>query len=386
MTKYGQPAISRETRRLLITIVLSVASLWLLARVRFQDRPVKVDPIPAVLAQLRPQSTYDDLAQSLANLRPTVAASMAMASTGMPALRVTAATGIVVTGSTLALVDLPTAQVPSLNVWTPRTVDYPRYLVAADLTRDGNLSLRPVFIGSMTQIDSSIWNGLLWRLPPIVDLVPGTFVFTTDGLVAGVAVEDAGVPALLPAPAVIEMAGRLREDTSHLPASLGMTVAPTKLGLVVAWVDVKGPAAGHVAVTDIIESVDRRPVPTIEHWSAFAQRIASGDVVTLRVRTPDEVREVQIVAAPAVQKPEDSILGLRLRTARQRGAEVLGVEPGSSADRAGILQGDLITVIGREATPTSVQVRDAFEGLPDGGNALVAITRGKDHHVMVLEK
>ena len=188
MTKYGQPAIPRETRRLVITIVLSVASLWLLARVRFQDRPVKVDPIPAVLAQLRPPARYDDLAQSLANLRPIVAASMA--------LRVTDGSGIVVTEWTLALVDLPIAPAPSLNVWTPRTVDYPRYLVAADSTREGTLSLRPVFIGSMTQIDSSIWNGSLWRLPPVVDLLPGTFVFTTDGLVAGVAVEDAGVPAL----------------------------------------------------------------------------------------------------------------------------------------------------------------------------------------------
>ena len=54
MPKYGQPVISRETRLLLITIVVSVCTLWLLARLRFQDRPVAATVAP-VLAQLRPR-------------------------------------------------------------------------------------------------------------------------------------------------------------------------------------------------------------------------------------------------------------------------------------------------------------------------------------------
>ena len=39
----GQPVISRETRRLLITIVMAVTALWVLARIRFQERPGHVD-------------------------------------------------------------------------------------------------------------------------------------------------------------------------------------------------------------------------------------------------------------------------------------------------------------------------------------------------------
>ena len=61
MAKYGQPVISRETRLLLITIVVSVGALWLLARLRFQDRPVTAAPVAPVLAQLRPQTSFEEL-------------------------------------------------------------------------------------------------------------------------------------------------------------------------------------------------------------------------------------------------------------------------------------------------------------------------------------
>jgi hypothetical protein len=145
MAKYGQPVISRETRLLLITIVVSVGALWLLARLRFQDRPVTAAPVVPVLAQLRPQSNYDDLARSLSDLRPGVSASVALTEGGVPALRIGSDIGIGLTASRLELLPLAEADVPSITTWTPRIFDYPRYLVAADFV-EGTLSLRPLFL------------------------------------------------------------------------------------------------------------------------------------------------------------------------------------------------------------------------------------------------
>ncbi len=111
MTKYGQPVISRETRLLLITIVISVGALWLLARLRFQDRPVTVAPVVPVLAQLRAQSNYDDLARSMSDLRPGVFATVAATNRGVAALRIAEEVGVGLVASHLELLPLPEADV-----------------------------------------------------------------------------------------------------------------------------------------------------------------------------------------------------------------------------------------------------------------------------------
>ena len=43
-----RPRVSRETRLLLTTGVLAVAALWLLARIRFEERPAAA-PVPSVV-------------------------------------------------------------------------------------------------------------------------------------------------------------------------------------------------------------------------------------------------------------------------------------------------------------------------------------------------
>jgi C-terminal processing protease CtpA/Prc len=65
------------------------------------------------------------------------------------------------------------------------------------------------------------------------------------------------------------------------------------------------------------------------------------------------------------------------------GTEVLSVEEGSAAMRAGIAVGDVLTRIGDIAAPTPAQVTRAFAAAKDRA-LLVAITRGTQHFVVGL--
>ena len=101
------------------------------------------------------------------------------------------------------------------------------------------------------------------------------------------------------------------------------------------------------------------------------------------------MRDVQVTAAapiPASEPADDASLGLRLRAIPNVGAEVLSVQPRSRAARAAIRQGDVITVAGGQPSPTPAQVTRAFASLPEDGSLLVAIARGTEHHVAVIEK
>ena len=53
-----------------------MTALWVLARLRFQDRPDAPATVAPVLAQLRPESNYADLARSVAELRPVITAAV----------------------------------------------------------------------------------------------------------------------------------------------------------------------------------------------------------------------------------------------------------------------------------------------------------------------
>ncbi len=58
-----RPPVSRETRRLFVAGALSLALLWLLARLEFPERPVSPNPVPAVLGQLTDGPIFSRLAQ-----------------------------------------------------------------------------------------------------------------------------------------------------------------------------------------------------------------------------------------------------------------------------------------------------------------------------------
>jgi hypothetical protein len=72
LTGLRRSRISRDTRLLLLTACIAVAALWVLARLRFPERPVTANPIPPLLTQLAPRASLEDLASEVAQLQPFV--------------------------------------------------------------------------------------------------------------------------------------------------------------------------------------------------------------------------------------------------------------------------------------------------------------------------
>src|SRR4029450_3739891 len=57
-----RPRLPRETRRLLLTALVAVLTLWVLPRVRFPERPAAPNPVPPILDQLTGPPTFAELA------------------------------------------------------------------------------------------------------------------------------------------------------------------------------------------------------------------------------------------------------------------------------------------------------------------------------------
>ena len=65
-----RPTVSRETRLLLSIVLLSLAMLWVLARIRFPGGSSTPNPVAPVLAQLSPPSALEGIASAVAQLAP----------------------------------------------------------------------------------------------------------------------------------------------------------------------------------------------------------------------------------------------------------------------------------------------------------------------------
>jgi hypothetical protein len=427
--KSTQTSVSRDTRLLLTIVAVSIATLWALARLRFPDRPPP-NLVPPVLAQLTPPSAFDDIVSVVARLETRLRLSMlgvdverpggANASgmrTTVPALRFRDDLAVALIGatsdadwsdarvvgvtevardraSTLTVVRLPAGIAPELSTWTARRPSYPRFLVAGDVS-PGGVSIRPVFVGSFHAVLTPIWSDPLWALPDRIGLVPGTFVFTLDGELAGLVVEHDGRPALVPANAVVSTAYRMVREDQKRPARVGVDVQPLNPGLaaatggeagvVVTWVDPQGAAARELRATDVVESIDGRPTPTVDHWRARMARLTEGESLVLSVRRGGVARDVHLIAR-AVTDRGNRPLGLTLRTIPRIGAEIVRVDTNSSASSADLRAGDVLTLVGDTDVPNAAQAARAFAGASRERPVVVAFTRAGTHYVLALER
>ena len=416
-----RPKVSRETRLLLTAAVLAIAVLWLLARIRFQGLPTTPNPIPAVLSQLSSSPRYDDLAGQLAQIQSRLQPSLLLldaASTVSPqgaAIRLR--DDLVVTwlpaatrsgawrGTTVLAHDpasglavassMAAGAVPLPLPWIPRRLQQPRYFFA---TRAGTagVSLYPVFVGSLAPIDTPLWAGQVWASPPGTALVPGEWLFSTDAELAGLVIAHGDEPVILPIALLLEEAERLLSVPPRSGGTVGIDAqaltpsiaAITKAlrGVVVTAVDPAGPGAKVVHVGDVIETADGRALLTLQHWRVRVARLSPGDSLALSIRRGGELREVEVIAGAIPDQPVSVHLGLTLRAVAKVGAEVTHVERGSVAARAGLIAGDVITLIADTAAPTPAQVARAFVATREGQRVMIAVTRRDAHFVTALER
>ncbi len=436
LTRERRP-LSRETRLLLITIVVSLAALWVLARIRFAERPVTPNPITPVLTQLAAPPVFEQLSSAVFQVQSRLSPILMSinvtgpASVGAqrpdvrPALRVDTDIAIAMLEQFASPVDIdpgtgikviaadPSSGLAVLRVpiggplaepfsdplmWSPRRPEYPRFLMAGEVS-GGSVSVRPVFVGSLEATESPVWSETIWLMPASTDFRPGTFVFTIDGAFAGLIVGVGDRLGLVPSETVKTAADRLRLEGHRDYGGLGIEAQPltpdlasttgARAGVVVTWVDPQGPAAGLLDATDVIVAVSGEPLSTYEQWRVRTARLTVGETIVLGVHQEGETQTVTLVArpmmSPAPAGPQP-LLGLTMRTLPRVGVEVLGVAPASVAAMSGIEPGDVITIIGEQQAPTPQDVRRLFMSASDDRGVLMAVTRGSSHHVLVLRK
>ena len=406
-----RPRVSRETRLLLITALVATFALWVLARVRFPDRPPPPNPVQPFLTQLTPRPTFADLASEIAVLRPRLVPLLVSVSPDTPGLRfrddlavvwldpkhraVTLEADLVVAhdpASGLALVRVAAGSAPSTAFWSPQSGG-PRYFVASE-TSPAGISLRPAYVASLAPVDSPRWPGQAWQMPLSADLASGSFLFTADAEIAGLVIDHGEGRALVPAETLFAEAGRLLGQPHSKRGYIGVEVQPltpslskatgATRGVMVVWVDPRGPAADGLDVGDVIEAGNGAVFTTTDHWDAQIARLNIGQTFTVTARTASGTREVPLVVA-AARPPDSTSLGLTLRAIQGVGVEVVRVDPGSSGDRSGLLAGDVITRVGSTDVPTPAELRQAFAS-PGGLAPIVAYTRGTSRRVTALEK
>jgi PDZ domain-containing protein len=423
-----RPRLSRETRRLLLTALVAMLTLWVLARVRFPERPAAPNPVPPILDQLTGPPTFAELAARVGELRGQLADSLvslmlvrddAHASSGGPvpravALRIRDDLAVTVVapatrragatprgmvaedrGSGLTLVETAVKTRPQLPIfWSPRDLQQPRYLLASSASPE-DISLQPAFIGALAPIETPQWAGSIWALPMDAAVAPGALLFTEQGELVGVVVQSDAGAAIVPARVLLASAERLLEAPPKAAGELGIDVdtltprlaaaAGAPAGVMVAWVDPAGIAGSLLRIGDVIEAIDDVAITNTEQWRVRAARVGAGDTLKLRVIRRGEQRMVQL-QVPASSEENAAFLGLGMRRVASVGTEVTRVVRGSAAEAAGIAAGDLITAIGNIRTPTPAQISSAFEAIDSKGLLIVAVTRNGAHRVLALQR
>jgi S1-C subfamily serine protease len=405
---------------------MAVAALWLLARIRFPERPVTPNPVPSVLSQLASGPKYDDLAGEIAQLHarlqpsllaldiPSAVGSL-QTSPRTAAIRLRDDLGVTwvppgssrerwndapivardaASGLAIVRVSIPGSASPPVP-WTPRQPQQPRYFVASDVSPEG-VSLRPAFVGSLDPIDSPLWSERLWAVPGRTDLAAGSFLFTNSAELAGLVITYREGLAIIPGGTVLAEAERLLAAPPPPPGAIGIevqdltppvaSVTAASVGVVVAWVDPDGASSEQLMAGDVIEAVDGRALATRQQWDVRVARLSVGETLSLRVRRRGEIRDVALVANAPAAKPASRSLGLTLRARGKIGAEVVRIERGSAADRAGLALGDVITLVADVSAPTPAQVMRSYTSLGQGERVIMAVTRGDAHFVTTFER
>jgi hypothetical protein len=412
--------VSRETRQLLLAALAAIVALWVLSRIRFPDEPRTVNPIPTLLSQPSAAPRLQNLAGEVDSLQQRLSGvsfgvavrqlsrdSDGTVSLARPAVRLTDAMAVLwldddqrvedetavlgadrATGLTVLRAGDGTA--PVAPRWVPTSLDTPQYLLATTVTATA-IRFRPVLVLALNETASPAWSGPVWTLPRGTDIEPGALVFSADGELAGMALRVPDGVAIVPAEVLTGDAAQTMARDVHPPVDLGVQVQAlsstlvaatgAEAGVVVSWVDPRGPAGGELAAGDVIQTFNGVPVVSVAAWTVMADRASAGRVELEVWRRRSKVPIAIDIAAPE-PAAASAVLGLSLRRISGVGAAVVKVESRTAADAAGLREGDVITRAADIASPEPGQIRKLFDMANSGEVILLAITRGDAHRVV----
>jgi hypothetical protein len=421
----ARSSISRETRLLLTIALVATAILWVLARLRFPERVSTPNPVTPVLAQLSPPGAFEDIAASLNQMRSRLAPALLRVAVGAPggqmsgtatALRFRDHLAVLLLpdagarvalesiafaevgrdrASGLAVLRIPEADFSPVVVGVLRRPEAARILLAA-VASGGTITLRPLLLDALTPVEDPIWGGTVWAVPEQVRLEPGTFLFSMDGALVGVAARSGPSDAIVPIGNVGALVDQLVSDPTRGTGHAGIEVEPltralagaigVPRGLVVTWVDPSGPAFTLVKPADVIVSLDGTSQPSLSGWSARMERLAAGQTVTMAIKRGEQDVEVRVTATGATAEPprQEQPLGLTMRAMPRVGVQITGVLAQSAANRAGLEIGDVVTRFGAFEQPSMRQIGQAYASAD--GSLIVTVTRGDRHLLLAIEK
>lgn len=422
----GQRRLSRETRRLLIAAVVALASLWVLARIRFPERPPTPNPIPPLLTQLSARPAFADLESEIARGLTRLSGSLfafpgprtasASESAGpSAALRIRGDAAMTFLPRTigaasmpdevmamdratgLAIVRVPDAADPTPGVWSPEALDTPRFLAITVVAAD-RVSLSPFYLTAVTSTRHAGWSGPVWTFPSDSGAPDGALLFTTDGDLAGALLARGNGRIIVPGATLLADAQRLLDRGRLPPGRIGVRAQPLTAslrqatgamsGVIASFVEPESASAPYVNVGDVIVALNGVPIENWEQWDVRSNRLVAGDPVVLHVRRSGELRRIEIVAASPADTSSHAprTLGLTLAAVTGTGSRVVNVEPGSAAWMAGLQAGDIITLFGDASAPAPSLVRRTYADGKAGQPLLVGITRGTAHQVLAIAK
>lgn len=421
----------RETRLLLATIAVSVGMLLLLARFRFPEESSarNVETAAPPLERLAARATFDELASTIADLERRIAPRIEVlrispertAGGYVPAPRVAPDRVVVMLRAGEQIVAGVSAEPPLIvgrdairqlaivavppkpdDVVTPRAGPPrpgPRYVVVVEATPHGP-ALRPVYVGRTDLInDARLDAQVLSVLAQQQTVPPGAAVFSLDGQFIGLASDAAGGVTILPAESLRAVAAAAPQAPAT-PGDLGVEVqaltpalaraSGADRGVMVNYVEPRGPAAGTLASGDVIQAVDGTGITTVAGFQQVASSRQPGKTVTIDAIRHGRTMQVTVRAVESgvlhAAVPDDGSAGVVLRTADGVGVEVVALEPNSAAARADLRPADVIIAVDGRPAREPGAVLQRYRETARGGAVLLTVRRGTHHHVVALEK
>jgi hypothetical protein len=432
---------SRETRLLVVTIVLSVSVLLLLARFRFPSQePLQLPAQP--LQRLAARAAFDDLSAAVMRASDRVRPSLFVVMLSSPepearrsfslaevlrhdrdvpvqrlavAYRFRPTHALVMTTAPAAAFGRDAVRGTSLRArdelrgvtvlqteaaggdWQALATSSPvapQYLLVAEATPAG-VMVRPLFGASADRFESPQWDAPLLALGQDVRAPHGSLVFSLDGAFVGAVTTENGPTAIVPADALTAAANRLLSTPPRPLATFGLRLQAldpalaaatgTTAGVMISAVQADGPSAGLLRPGDVLRTANGESLTAPD--TALLTLAALDPSRACRFDVWRDGAGVEVLVTPraiaAAERVMPSELGLTLRRA-SRGSVVAQVAPLSVAEQAGLQAGDLIAWAGAAQAPPPEAVLRAYAAQASGSALLVGVERGGQPLVVAL--